>query len=240
MNTTKNKGTRRERIYSELVSMIMSGELSMGEAIDEKVLIERLSVSRTPFREAIGTLEKQGLIEIRAYKGFFVRSFSAEEIGDLYDLRAVLESFAVRLAVSRLRNIDLPVFEAILDGAVNALTRGDMVEYAARDRAFHETIATLSSNHALVDALSRLALQIQMCRVVANQGEDFPQRAAQERDEILDALRKRDAERASALMEKHILDVKGAVLEWLSKHALPGNGGTGVTRDRTPRAKVRS
>lgn len=210
--------TNRERIYHELIRMIMSGELSMGEAIDEKVLIERLSVSRTPFREAIGTLEKQGLVEIKAYRGFFVRSFSVAEIADLYELRQVLESFAVRLTVGRLRNIDLPIFERILNTTVTALQDGDMVLYGRADREFHETIASLSGNHALQDALARLALQIQMCRVVANQGNDFPARAAQERDDILQALRDRDADKAAALMEAHIADVKAAVLDWLSKH----------------------
>src|SRR5262245_15354514 len=78
--------TLRERIYEELVRMIVSGDLPSGAPIDERMLVERLAVSRTPFREAIGTLEKEGLVEIRPYRGFFVRSFSREQINDLYEL----------------------------------------------------------------------------------------------------------------------------------------------------------
>ena len=72
--------TLRERIYEEIVRLIVSGELPSGVSIDEKELTERLQVSRTPFREAIGTLAKEGLIEIKPYRGFFVRSFTPKEL----------------------------------------------------------------------------------------------------------------------------------------------------------------
>lgn len=204
--------TLRERIYEEIVRLIVSGELPSGAPIDERQLIERLAVSRTPFREAIGTLAKEGLIEIKPYRGFYVRSFSQREISDLYELRKVLESFATRLAVPRMSEVDIAEFSQILDEAVTALRSRDMATYAARDRAFHEKIARLSGNAALIETLSRLALQIQICRVIANESDDFAQRAAREREDILEALRARDAERAARLMEQHITDVQGAVL----------------------------
>jgi DNA-binding GntR family transcriptional regulator len=83
--------TLRERIYEEIVRMIVSGELPSGTPLDEKALTEKLQVSRTPFREALGTLAKEGLIEIIPYRGFYVRSFSRKEVEDLYELRKTLE-----------------------------------------------------------------------------------------------------------------------------------------------------
>jgi DNA-binding GntR family transcriptional regulator len=76
--------TLRERIYEEVVRLIFSGELPRGGWVDEKQVIDRLRVSRTPFREAIGILAKGGLIEIKPYRGFYVRSFSRDETADLY------------------------------------------------------------------------------------------------------------------------------------------------------------
>lgn len=204
--------TMRERIYEEIVRLIVSGELPSGSPIDEKSLIERLSVSRTPFREAIGTLSKEGLIEIKPYRGFFVRSFTRKEISDLYDLRKTLEAFAARLAVSRFTRDDIRHCERLLDEGVAALARKDMETYAARDREFHRLIAERSDNAALIETLARLDLQIQICRLIANESPDFAERAARERDEILEAFRSRDAERASRLMERHIEDVQQAVL----------------------------
>ncbi|HEV7276621.1 MAG TPA: GntR family transcriptional regulator [Devosiaceae bacterium] len=205
--------TLRERIYEEIVRMIVSGELPSGAALDEKVLTEKLQVSRTPFREALGTLAKEGLIEIRPYRGFFVRSFSRQETEDLYELRKVLECFAVELAVPQMSDRHIAGFEKLLDEGVVALHHGDMETYGARDRAFHETIAELSGNAALIETLSRLALQIQVGRTIANESKDFAERAARERDEILDAFRKRDIARARALMHTHISDVQRAVME---------------------------
>ncbi|RYE87612.1 MAG: FCD domain-containing protein, partial [Hyphomicrobiales bacterium] len=89
---------------------------------------------------------------------------------------------------------------------------------------------------AVIDALSRLSLQIQMCRVIANQSPDLAARAANERDEILDALRRRDADRASELMDAHIADVQQAVMAHL-KQQTPANDLTqagGPARRRRP------
>lgn len=208
--------TLRERIRNELVRLIVTGELPAGAPIDEKQLVERLSTSRTPFREAIGTLEREGLIEIRPYRGCFVRRLSQKDVEDLYDLRETLEAMAARLAVERATAADVAALAAILDLTVRALDAGDMRAYAAQDRRFHEFIAELSDNHALVDTLSRLALQIQMCRVIANQSPEFAERAAQERDRILDAFRQRDAALAAALMREHIADVRQSVMAQLT------------------------
>lgn len=205
--------TLRERIYEEIVRMIVSGELPSGSPLDEKALTEKLQVSRTPFREALGTLAKEGLIEIKPYRGFYVRSFSRKEVEDLYELRKTLECFAVQLAVPNMSDRHIATFERILDDAVTALEDGDLTVYGARDRAFHETIAELSGNAALIETLNRLALQIQIGRTIANESKDFAKRAAQERDEILAAFRTRDIARATALMDIHISDVQRAVLE---------------------------
>lgn len=205
--------TLRERIYEEIVRMIVSGELPSGAPLDEKALTEKLQVSRTPFREAIGTLAKEGLIEIKPYRGFFVRSFSRKETEDLYELRKTLECFAVELAVPQMSDRHIASFERLLDEAVAALHRGDMETYGERDREFHETIAELSGNAALIETLNRLALQIQVGRTIANESKDFAERAARERDDILTAFRARDIKRAVALMHTHISDVQRAVLE---------------------------
>jgi len=90
------KTTLRERIYEEVVHLILSGELPSGGCVDEKQVIERLRVSRTPFREAIGILAKGGLVEIKPHHGFYVRSFSRSETVDLYELYNRLEWFRGR------------------------------------------------------------------------------------------------------------------------------------------------
>ncbi len=225
--------TLRERTYDEILGLILSGDLLPGAQIDERALTERLDVSRTPIREAISVLAKEGLVEIQPYRGFSVRRFTAKQVRDLYDLRRQLECFAIRLAVDNVSNAHIAQLEAILNASVAALEAGDMSAYGAHDRDFHDLIADLSGNDALVDMLARLSRQVQICRMVANQSADFAIRAAQERDEILDALRRRDADRAAALMDAHILDVQQAVMRQLGD-------GLGAANDDADRLGPRS
>ena len=80
-------------------------------------------------------------------------------------------------------------------------------------------VAKCSQNAALVETLARLDLQIQICRIIANESKDFAQRAATERDQILAAFRSRDADRAGELMRDHISDVQREVIDRFSKEA---------------------
>src|ERR1700687_2415401 len=126
--------TLRERIYEEVVRLIVSGELPSGGWLDEKQVIDRLRVSRPPFREAIGTLAMGGLVEIKPYRGFYVRSFSRDETADLYELYKQLQCFAVELAGPRMSDRDIRRYENMLVEAVAALQRGDIITFAMRDR----------------------------------------------------------------------------------------------------------
>jgi DNA-binding GntR family transcriptional regulator len=115
--------------------------LPSGGCVDEKQVIEKLRVSRTPFREAIGILGKGGLVEIKPYHGFFVRSFSRRETADLYELYKRLECFPVELAVPQMSDCDIRRFENILIDATVTLQRGDVKTCAVRYREFYEAIA---------------------------------------------------------------------------------------------------
>jgi len=211
------KKTLRERIYEEVVRLIVSGELPSGGWVDEKQVIDRLRVSRTPFREAIGILAKGGLVEIKPYRGFYVRSFSRNETADLYELYKRLECFAVELAVPQMSDRDIRRVENILMEAVVALQRGDMKTYVMRDREFYQAIAEQSGNSALIEALARFALQIQLCGTVTNVSPEFAARAAHGSDDIILAFKARDIPRAVFLVRAQIGHVQEAILAHFAK-----------------------
>jgi DNA-binding GntR family transcriptional regulator len=206
------KKTLRERIYEEVVRLIVSGELPSGGWLNEKQVIDRLRVSRTPFREAIGTLAKGGLVEIKPYRGFYVRSFSRDETADLYELYKRLECFAVELAVPQMSDRDIRRFENTLVEAVNALQREDIKTYAKRNREFCETIAEQSGNSALIEALARFTLQIQLCGTITNVSPEFAERTAHGCDNMIQAFRARDTPRAASLVRAHISYVQEVIL----------------------------
>jgi DNA-binding GntR family transcriptional regulator len=206
------KRTLRERIYEEVVRLILAGELPSGGWVDEKRVIDKLRVSRTPFREAIGILAKGGLVEIKPYRGFYVRSFSRSETADLYELFKRLECFAVELAVPQMSDRDIRRFENTLIDAGAALQRGDAKTYAMHDREFYANLAEQSENSALIEALARVALQIQLCGTVASVGPEFAERAAHGCDDIVQAFKARDTLRAAFLVRGRINHTQEAIL----------------------------
>lgn len=207
--------TLRERVYSRLREMIVSGEIPLNSQLDERELAEKLSVSRTPLREAIGKLVKEGVIEYRPYKGNFVKRLSAKQISDLYQVRKVLEAMAVRLAIENLTDKGLTELLGILEDVDAALDHSDLEQFNAADGRFHETIARMSGNETLIESLRRLELQLRIMRNLANRDPDVVERTAQERPHILRALESRDAELASRLMEEHIEGVRRSVVQQL-------------------------
>ncbi|MGB8604214.1 GntR family transcriptional regulator [Bradyrhizobium sp.] len=206
------KRTLRERIYEEVVRLILAGELPSGGWVDEKRVIDKLRVSRTPFREAIGILAKGGLVEIKPYRGLFVRSFSRGETADLYELFKRLECFAVELAVPQMSDHDILRYDNILIEAATALQRGDAKTYAMRDRDFYENIAEQSGNSALIEALARVALQIQLCGTIASASPEFAERAVHGGDDIIQAFKARDTPRAAFLVRGRISLTQRAIL----------------------------
>jgi DNA-binding GntR family transcriptional regulator len=155
------------------------------------------------------------LVERVPYRGNFVRSFTAREVSDLYEVRKVLEGLAATLAVERMSQDDLEEVAHILADAASALERSDLEAYGIADQRFHELIAQRSQNQPLIDALDRLQGQIQIVRAVANQDTALVERTARERPSILAALRARDGEKASRLLQAHIEGVRIAVLSQL-------------------------
>lgn len=204
--------TLNQRVYSRLRTLLLNGHLPPGAQLDERILAEEMGVSRTPLREAIGHLAKEGIVEYRPFRGNFVRTFTAKQVKDLYQVRKALESLAMRLAIPKLSQEHIAEISLILDQVHAALAQGDIDGYTEADRRFHAAILHITGNETLIDALQRLDAQIQVVRTLANRDPEVVERTAKERPLILAALTARDADAAAHLMEAHIDGVAKAVV----------------------------
>lgn len=216
-----------ERVYRHIREAVVSGLVSSSSRLDEQVFATEMGVSRTPVREAIAKLTKEGLVEYRPYQGNFVRVFTAKQINDLYEVRKVLESLATRLAVPKLTDGNVAELKAILDAVHDAYERGDLVAYGEADRRFHTAIAHFSANETLIESLDRLGLQVQLVRAAANHDPGVVERTAFQRPAILLALEARDGEQAARLMEEHIEDVRRSVVDQLKREEAGGDVAAG-------------
>ena len=144
-------------LYHELLEEILEGDLQPGTILVESALGQRFGVSRTPVREALRMLEQDGVLE-RVNRGMRVRQTSAEEVLEIYSVRAILESAAARFAAQNRTDYDLATLERLLR-TMHETKDLPPEEMASINRSYHRAIWQAGKNRTLSDLLERLAVQ---------------------------------------------------------------------------------
>ncbi len=212
-----DKNTLNQQVYRDLLEMLLGGEIAIGEQLDERTLSEKLGVSRTPLREAITRLVREGLVEHFPFRGNYVKRWNASQVRDLYLVRKTLEILAIEIVTPKLSNEDIDNINLALIEAEDALNKGNLRGFADADNRFHKIIVEKTGNQTLIDTLDQLSTQIQMIRTLANRDENVLERTTRERPRILDALHQRNSKMAGELMAEHIEGVSKAVISQLEK-----------------------
>lgn len=154
--------TLRESVAEEIRRLIMSGQLAPGERLFEDRLAEQLGVSRNPVREALRALEGSGLVEVIPRRGAYVSQLDPVQASKLLELRAVIESYAARLAARNCTADDLTGLRSCLDEGAQASREGDHVRAAAFHRDFHIGIERASGNDHLEAVVGPLRHQTEL------------------------------------------------------------------------------
>lgn len=193
------------RAYRALWNAIVSGRIESGTQLRPDTIAEELDISTTPVREALHRMEADGLIVKQPYRGWFVREFTEQEVRELYEMRAALESFGVRLACERIQEDELRWLHEHQAVGEAALKTGDMDAYRIYNRDLHAAITEAARNAYLSSAMGQLNQQAQvlMARTIRLAGR--PSRAIEEHRELIDLIAKRQDKAAQDLMERHIL-----------------------------------
>ena len=195
--------TRVEDIYSHVKDMAVGYHLRPGDRVNEGALARRFGVSRTPLREALNRLVAEKMIDLRPGIGFFGRPLEAQMVFDLYELRRILETGAVRLACERASDADLQALRQTLYATGIEVSGLTVAEACARDEAFHMAIAHSGGNAALALQLQQVNERIRYIRWVRlSMGQLRGSKV--EHISIMNALLDRDTARAEAVIETHI------------------------------------
>lgn len=219
-STTAEADTRRGAARSLAIAdhvreAILSGVLPAGQRINEVHLARDLGVSRTPTRAALHALGAEGLLDYEANRGFTVRTYSIESIGEAYEIRAVLEGLACRFAAERSLTPDhRAAFEESLREADAIIgdfrgTADQMAAYRAANVAFHDTVLLAAGNAMLHDTI-RLTLTrpgATFRNIVTFTARDVRSRH-DDHHRIFDAIAAGDGWRAEILMREHVSSVK--------------------------------
>lgn len=207
--------TKAQLAAEGLRAAIRQGDLQPGARLDMEALGELLGMSTTPIREALRSLEAEGLLRTEAHRGVHVTEFSADEAAALYDLRALLESYAIGIAASSLTNDDLGRLEELIDDEVRAIESCDQLAASECNQLWHELIySRATSTPYLLEFIHRLWNMFPWSTTWDVDGRYT--RSIDDHRAILRALRQRDAATAQALLRAHILFGKELVVDILN------------------------
>jgi len=197
-----------EQIWKRVILIGGSEE----QRLSDVTLAEQLTMSRTPVRQALERLVQEGLVRSDPRRGFWTRTFTAQDIHEIYDLRRALEVLALRLAAPRLSQEDLKSHLEALYAVRAELDTHPVLHFLQVDIRFHMFITRASGNGRLIHSLSMLRSQLCMFQM---QDTFYPKRmeiALNDHEQILLALRAGNVDQAADCLARHIRHAKEGVL----------------------------
>ncbi|MDR7103085.1 GntR family transcriptional regulator [Croceicoccus sp. BE223] len=196
-----------DRAYHAIRSSILSGKLLPGEQIVEEALAELVGLSRTPVRDALRRLEAELLVERNETQRTFVANWSLADISDAFELRAIVEGRAARLAAARMTEealVRLRDANEIVREAVEC-DRPDVAMFLEGNRAFHTALVEAADSRRLSALLSTLIEQPVIWRTAHHYDHSSLKRSHLDHRELISAFERRDGAWAEAIMRSHIL-----------------------------------
>jgi DNA-binding GntR family transcriptional regulator len=210
--------------YEGLKRIILNGEINPGGKIKEGEIAEALGISRTPVREAINRLQKEGFIEIFPQRGAFVVQFSEKDVFELFLIRESLEGLAASMAAEKINEGSLVKLESCVQGFEEPFTAKDIQRYAREDLKFHQTIVMFSEARRLISLISTLHDHIRIFRLTPRGVSARMKSSLEEHKGIIEAVRARDPKEAEQRMRQHIRNVRNGVMENIKFFEIAGKG----------------
>lgn len=199
------RGALRHEVMRRLLRAIFAGSLPAGTRLMVLKLAARFGISSTPVREALVTLDAIGMVEFVHNRGAVVAPFGPEELGEIYQLRRILESEAARSATGRVPVRALRELREETSALASAAESPEwLASTVAADRRLHEMITSCCPNGRLSREIHRYDVLVQTVRDLIGANEAAQRRAIDEHLAIVDALLAGNAEEAAAAMGRHI------------------------------------
>ena len=195
-----------DQAYVSVRSAILTGQIPFGTQLIVRELSESLGLSPTPIKNALITLESEGLVISIPYRGFFVPSFDISDVLEIYSIREALERKTVRLAALNMTSDVLAELNDILTEQMVCAKEGNTERHVDLDLQFHRSIAVASRNHRLVDMSQAILGQAHLIIASSAVGIGRFSMIHKEHQAILDAFASRDISAAEIAMWKHLQD----------------------------------
>jgi DNA-binding GntR family transcriptional regulator len=204
----EDTSTFADRAYAALKDVILSLDIynrSGQVRLDERQLASDLGISRTPVREAMVQLEREGFVRSVPRRGIYVVRKTKREVIELITAWAALESMAARLITQNASDEEIASLRAMFATFENGHPHAKLDEYSEINIEFHQTIIRMSGNHVLIDLAANLFAHMRMIRRKTIGESDRAARSISDHMNIIRAIEARDTARAEALVRDHAL-----------------------------------
>ncbi len=206
--------TFKDKAYAALRNVIVSSDVYRSRAdirLDERQLAQDFGISRTPVREAMAQLEREGFVRSVPRRGIYVVRKTKEEVIQMITAWAALESMAARLITERASDADIAGLRRMFATFEGDRLHAKLDEYSEVNIAFHQTIIELSGNQVLIRLAENLFTHMRMIRRQTIGEEDRADRSIRDHMNIIQALEARNTERAEDLVRQHALGLAAHV-----------------------------
>jgi DNA-binding GntR family transcriptional regulator len=208
MELSRNaSGTATEQVRRAIVE----GRLAPGERLKEEELARELGISRTPVREALLILQAEGLVDAAPNRGAVVRSHDADDLEDLYQLRALLEGYAARRAAATISEAAVAGLRASCE-RFESLIEGDVQELVKENLLFHNVILDASRSRRVAELVRKVIELPLVYRSYIWYSVDQRRISAHYHRQIAIALEARDGERAELVMKEHVFEARDVLV----------------------------
>lgn len=216
----KKSAPVREWAYNHLKSEVLEGSFKPGERLTEEFLAKSLGVSRTPVREALHKLESEGLVTPLESRGFAVAQDSREEMEDLFDIRAALEGYAIRLICETISEKTIKKLNGFIQKAQDAFKRNKLDEIFEYNTQFHDTLHEVLAGktrfHSLIADTRKYVLRYRKDSLRYLEGA---KKTIDGHRKILYAISLKDPDLCERVMRKHVEEAKQEALHKISEEA---------------------
>ena len=209
--------TFADRAYTALKDTIVSLNVygQPGEVrLDERQLASDLGISRTPVREAMAQLEREGFVRSVPRRGIYVVRKSRQEVIEMITAWAALEGMAARLITQNASTDEIAALRRMFATFENGEVRAHLDEYSEANIEFHQTIIRMSKNGVLIDLAANLFTHMRMIRRKTIGEQDRVERSIRDHINIIEALEARDTARAEDLVRNHALGLAEHVAKY--------------------------
>lgn len=204
-----------QHVFENIKQAIIQGDIPSGQRLVENRLAAKLGISRTPIREAIHKLEREGYLRKRSRGGFIVLGLDSNDIEETFGIRSVLEGYAARLAAIKHDERDLKPLEAQIQTFQQHLDNGKLDILPDINTEFHDMLYALSKSPRLIKMINDLKDQIYRFRKMILRDAELAGMSNEDHRHMLEFIKRRDAEGVENLVREHLLRGQAAAMKYI-------------------------